>query len=54
MGVLAGAALFIPFSRPLPVITFLTEFSARSDAACFPRELKDSLTFFPCNILILE
>jgi hypothetical protein len=47
MGVLAGAALFIPFLRPFPVITFLAEFSATSDTACFPRYLKDSFTFFP-------
>ena len=47
MGALAGAALFIPFSRPFPVITFLAAFFATSDAACFPRDLKDSFTFFP-------
>ena len=41
--VLADAALFIPFSRPLRVITFLAAFSASSDAACFPRDLNDSL-----------
>jgi hypothetical protein len=28
MGVLAGAAPFIPFLRPYPVITFLTAFSS--------------------------
>jgi hypothetical protein len=47
MGVLAAAALFIPFLRPLPIITFLAAFSAISDRACFPRDLKDSLAFFP-------
>jgi hypothetical protein len=46
MGVLAGEALFIPFFRPFPVITFLAEFSASSGTACFPRDLKDSFTFF--------
>jgi hypothetical protein len=46
MGVLAGAALFIPVLRHFPVITFLAAFSASSDAACFPRDLKASFTFF--------
>jgi hypothetical protein len=48
MGVLAGAALFIPFLRQFPVITFLAAFSASSlfSAACFPRDLKVSFTFF--------
>ena len=46
MEVLAGAALFIPILRPFPVITFLAAFFATSDAACFPRDLKASFTFF--------
>ena len=50
MTVLPGAALFIPFLRPRPIITLLAAAFATSPAACFPRDFSDSMTFFPSNI----